>query len=160
MKKFCLLLLVLISTEAHALFSDCDDEDYVRPSIEEVYSDFEQGDELDTEKILKQMCLKPQETLIPSKASWYAAHFQGRRTASAEVYDRALFTAAHRTLPFGSYVLVSNPANGKEIIVKVNDRGPFVSGRDLDLSEAAARELDIIRAGVAPIDYQVLELKK
>ena len=116
-----------------------------------------QGEELSAEKFLKEMCLKPQSDQLLSKASFYGAKFQGRKTASAEPYDGALFTAAHRDLPFGSFVLVKNPSNGKEVIVRINDRGPFVGGRDLDLSDAAAKHLDIVRLGVAPIQYTILE---
>jgi rare lipoprotein A len=83
-------------------------------------------------------------------ASWYGRPFHGRRTASGEVYDMHALTAAHRTLPLRSYVRVRNPANGREVVVRVNDRGPFVRGRVIDLSYAAARRLGI--AGIAPVD--------
>jgi rare lipoprotein A len=82
-------------------------------------------------------------------ASWYGKPFHGRRTASGEVYDMNAMTAAHKTMPLPSYALVRNPANGREVVVKINDRGPFVKGRVIDLSRAAARKLQI--GGVAQV---------
>ena len=154
MRSYALVIFLILMNPAQALFSKCNDENFQRPKIEEV---FVQGEELSTENFLKEMCLKPQSDQLLSKASFYGAKFQGRKTASAEPYDGALFTAAHRDLPFGSFVLVKNPSNGKEVIVRINDRGPFVGGRDLDLSDAAAKHLDIVRLGVAPIQYTILE---
>lgn len=85
-------------------------------------------------------------------ASWYGTKFHGHRTSSGEVYDMYKMTAAHKTLPLPTYLQVKNLANGKTIIVKVNDRGPFHSDRILDLSYAAAAKLDILRAGTAKIE--------
>ena len=86
-------------------------------------------------------------------ASWYGRKFHGRRTASGEVYDMYAMTAAHRTLPLPSYVRVSNPANGRTVIVRVNDRGPFVKGRIIDLSYTAALKLGLL-GGVAPVQIE------
>jgi rare lipoprotein A len=83
-------------------------------------------------------------------ASWYGRKFHGRRTASGEVYDMYAMTAAHRTLPLPSYVRVSNPANGRMVIVRVNDRGPFTKGRVIDLSYTAAQKLGVF--GVARVE--------
>ena len=79
------------------------------------------------------------------KASWYALY---SRTASGEMMNPNHMTAAHRTLPFGTKVRVTNRANGKSVVVRINDRGPFVRGRVIDVSKAAARQLGMIRAGV------------
>jgi rare lipoprotein A len=76
-------------------------------------------------------------------ASWYGKPFHGRRTANGEIYDMHAMTAAHKTMPLPSYARVRNPANGREIVVRVNDRGPFKPGRIIDLSRAAARALGI-----------------
>jgi rare lipoprotein A len=84
-------------------------------------------------------------------ASWYGRKFHGRRTASGEVYDMYAMTAAHPTLPIPSYVRVRNPANQREVIVRVNDRGPFHPGRVIDLSYTAAYKLGLLR-GVAPVE--------
>jgi rare lipoprotein A len=84
-------------------------------------------------------------------ASWYGHPFHGRRTASGEVYDMEKMTAAHRELPFGTQLRVENLQNGKVAEVRINDRGPFVKGRILDLSRAAARELGILGPGTARV---------
>lgn len=84
-------------------------------------------------------------------ASYYAAKFQGRPTASGERFDNGKLTAAHRTLPFGTKVRVTNLENGRSVTVRVNDRGPFVKGRMIDLSYAAAQRLEMVRTGVARV---------
>jgi len=86
-------------------------------------------------------------------ASWYGTKFHAQSTASGEPYDMYAMTAAHKTLPLPSYVRVRNPANGREAIVRVNDRGPFHDGRIIDLSYAAAYKLDLLR-GVAPVEIE------
>ncbi|SAK46639.1 RlpA-like lipoprotein [Caballeronia calidae] len=90
------------------------------------------------------------------RASYYSSKFQGHRTASGERYDMRTMTAAHRTLPFGSYVRVSNLARTRSVIVRVNDRGPFVKGRVIDLSFAAATELGLQHAGSADVILEPL----
>ncbi len=84
-------------------------------------------------------------------ASWYGVPFHGRKTASGEVFDRFAYTAAHRTLPFGTVLLVTNLDTGARVVVRVNDRGPFVEGRMIDLSEAAAGEIGIIGSGTGRV---------
>lgn len=91
-------------------------------------------------------------------ASWYGQEFAGRLTANGEVFDPMLFTAAHRTLPFGSIVQIRNPQNGKAVDVRINDRGPFINNRIIDLSYAAAEELGLVRAGVAPVEMMIVKL--
>ena len=89
-------------------------------------------------------------------ASWYGNKFHGRRTASGELYSMFGLTAAHKTLPIPSYVRVRNVRNGKQVIVRVNDRGPFVAGRVIDLSYAAAARLDILSQGVGQVEVSRL----
>ena len=89
-------------------------------------------------------------------ASYYGAAFAGRRTASGERFDARALTAAHRELPFGTHVRVTNLANGRSVTVRINDRGPFAGGRLVDLSWEAARELDMLRSGVARVRLEVL----
>ena len=89
-------------------------------------------------------------------ASWYGIPFHGRHASNGEVYDMNKLTAAHRTLPFDSKVRVTNLTNGKSTIVRITDRGPFVEGRIIDLSMAAAREIDSIGAGVVPVRIEVV----
>jgi len=88
-------------------------------------------------------------------ASWYGRKFHGRATASGEIYDMYASSAAHRTMPIPSYALVRNPANGREVVVRVNDRGPFHSDRVIDLSYTAALKLGVLR-GVAPVELRRL----
>lgn len=85
------------------------------------------------------------------KASWYGLKFHGRRTSSGERFDMNELTAAHRTFPFGTRVRVRNLANGREVIVRINDRGPRIRDRVIDLSKAAAAALGILKAGEAPV---------
>ena len=89
-------------------------------------------------------------------ASWYGRDFHGRSTASGERFDMHGLTAAHRTLPFGTPVEVRNPANGKRVVVRINDRGPHTRRRLIDLSYAAARDLGIAARGTAPVELRVL----
>jgi len=90
-------------------------------------------------------------------ASWYGKEFEGRPTASGEIFDASKFTAAHPILPFGTMIVVTNQQNNKKVIVRVNDRGPFVSARIIDVSRAAAEQLDIISTGTAPVTIESLE---
>ncbi len=89
-------------------------------------------------------------------ASYYGREFHGRRTASGERFDMNAMTAAHRSLPFGTIVRVTNPHNGRSVKVRINDRGPFVAGRDIDLSYAAAKAIDML--GVGPVKLEILHL--
>ncbi|MCG6897806.1 MAG: septal ring lytic transglycosylase RlpA family protein [Thiocapsa sp.] len=89
-------------------------------------------------------------------ASYYGDRFHGRRTASGDRFNKEAMTAAHRTLGFGTRVMVTNKANGRSVDVIINDRGPFVRGRTIDLSKAAARELGMLGTGVAPVHLEVL----
>jgi rare lipoprotein A len=91
------------------------------------------------------------------KASYYGDEFNGRKTANGELYDGGKLTAAHKTLSFGTMIKVRNLNNNKEIVVRINDRGPFVSGRIVDLSYAAAKSLDMIRDGVVEVEITVIE---
>jgi len=88
-------------------------------------------------------------------ASWYGYPYHGRQAANGEVYDMDKLTAAHRTLPFGTWVRVENRNNGKTVTVRITDRGPFVDGRIIDLSRAAARDIDMLGPGTAPVRLMV-----
>jgi rare lipoprotein A len=89
-------------------------------------------------------------------ASWYGGKFHGRLTSSGEVFDTNEMTAAHRTLPFGTIVKVTNLDNGKSAMVKINDRGPFVDGRIIDLSRAAAEQIDMLGTGIARVSLEIM----
>jgi rare lipoprotein A len=89
-------------------------------------------------------------------ASWYGADFHGRPTSSGETYDKEKLTCAHRTLAFGTYILVRNLDNGSSVVVRVNDRGPFAKNRIIDLSEAAARIIGMIPTGTARVSLEAI----
>jgi rare lipoprotein A len=91
-------------------------------------------------------------------ASYYAEPYNGRRTANGEIFDSYnAMTAAHKTLPFNTVVRVKNLNNGEEVDVRINDRGPFVKGRVIDLSQLAAKQIDLVQAGIAPVKLKVLK---
>ena len=89
-------------------------------------------------------------------ASWYGKKFHGRLTSNGETYDMYAMTAAHKTLPLGVEVRVENQRNGKSTVVRINDRGPFVAGRIIDLSYSAAKKLDVVERGTAPVEIVTL----
>jgi len=92
------------------------------------------------------------------KASYYHNKFNGRRTASGEVYQSNKLTAAHRTLPLGTYVLVTNTRNNRKVVVKINDRGPYHGSRIIDLSKAAASELGMVASGIGHVKVEKLHM--
>ena len=94
------------------------------------------------------------------KASWYGPRFHGKFTANGEVYDQMALTAAHKSLSFGTLLKITNPKNGKSVIVRINDRGPYIEGRELDLSKGAAIELGILEKGVARVKVQEVALSE
>ena len=89
-------------------------------------------------------------------ASWYGVPYNGRRSANGEIYDMAKLTAAHRTLPFDTWVEVTNLVNKKQVDVRITDRGPFVTGRIIDLSLAAASEIDMVASGIVRVRIKVI----
>lgn len=93
-------------------------------------------------------------------ASWYGQKFHGHRTANGEIYDMYQMSAAHKTLPLPSFVRVTNLENGKQVVVRVNDRGPFHSGRVIDLSYAAALKLDMLKTGTSKVKVDVMHVDK
>jgi len=110
----------------------------------------------------------PQETIeVPSGtkpllvetgiASWYGAPYHNRRGSNGEIYNMHAMTAAHRTLPLGSIVRVTNPTNGNSVVVRITDRGPFIAGRIIDLSQAAAKQIGLIQKGTAQVRVEVLK---
>jgi rare lipoprotein A len=90
-------------------------------------------------------------------ASWYGPEYNGRHSANGEVFDMQKLTAAHRTLPFDTWVEVTNLANQKRVDVRITDRGPFIHGRIIDLSLEAARELDMVTAGIIKVRIKVIQ---
>jgi rare lipoprotein A len=105
---------------------------------------------------------KPEQPAAPQNlhgvASWYGQEFAGRTTANGEIFDPLLFTAAHRTLPFGTVCDVTNPKTGQSVRVRINDRGPYIGGRMIDLSYAAAQQIGLIDPGSGEVDVTVVKL--
>lgn len=96
-------------------------------------------------------------TKITGVASYYGPGFDGRKTASGEIFDQTKLTCAHKTLPFGTKLKVTRKNNGKSVVVRVNDRGPYAKGRVLDVSTAAAKKLGMLKAGHAEVVAEVIE---
>ncbi|MFN3019487.1 septal ring lytic transglycosylase RlpA family protein [Chryseobacterium sp. TY3] len=92
-----------------------------------------------------------------SFASYYHDKFEGRKTASGEIFDNDELTAANRTIPFGTKVKITNLRNGKSVVVRINDRGPFTKGRAFDMSRAAFEEIGSLSAGHLPIEYEIVD---
>lgn len=116
----------------------------------------EKNDSLSVENEIKEAVEKAAD-VSSGVVSWYGGKFHGRKTASGDKYDKNELTAAHKTLPFGTKVKVTNTRNGKSVIVEINDRGPFVKSRVLDLSQAAFSEIGHTNTGVMHVEYEVLE---
>ena len=96
-------------------------------------------------------------TLGTGRASYYGKRFHGRMTANGELFDMNAMTAAHKTLPFGTLVRVTNARNGRSVVVRINDRGPFIRGRVIDLSRAAARRIGMIQSGHAQVQMELVK---
>jgi rare lipoprotein A len=99
---------------------------------------------------------KPTKHALNGKASWYGPRFHGKKTASGEIYNQHKLTAAHKTPPLGTKARVTNLENGSTVEVEINDRGPFIEGRIIDLSRAAAGALGFVELGVAPVQVEVV----
>lgn len=100
------------------------------------------------------------DSSFSGNASWYGVPFHGRKTASGEIFDMNKLSGAHRSLPFATKVLVENPKTGKSAIIKINDRGPFVKTRVMDLSRKGAEDLGYMSHGTAHLDFTVLPPSK
>ncbi|MBI9071887.1 MAG: septal ring lytic transglycosylase RlpA family protein [Melioribacteraceae bacterium] len=93
-------------------------------------------------------------------ASWYGPKFHGKLTANGEIYNQMAFTAAHKSLPFGTILRVTNPENSKSILVRINDRGPYIDGRNIDLSRGTALYLGMVEEGVIKVEIEMIEIDK
>jgi rare lipoprotein A len=97
------------------------------------------------------------EHALTGEASWYGPGFNGKKTANGERFRQNDLTAAHKTLPFNTVVKVTNLTNGRTVKVRINDRGPFIRGRIIDLSKGAAKKVDMIQAGIAPVRLEIIQ---
>ena len=159
-----LAALALPSTAGHTQESDA--KAIVQPTFDQHFSAYaelppapEPGPkEIDLDTFEPPVEVEPASTSLGSGvASYYGRRFHGRRTANGERFDMHAYTAAHKTLPFGSMVEVTNPRTGKSVVVRINDRGPFTPGRTIDLSRAAAEEIGIVRRGHGTVDLALLD---
>ena len=101
-------------------------------------------------------CLLPVGDIVETNATWYGGKLHGRKTASGERFDQNATTCAHRTYKFGTYLKVTNLKNGKSVVVKVNDRGPYAKGKGIDLSLGAAKAIDMVKSGTARVRIEVV----
>ena len=142
--------------------------DFTRPNLRNLVDNNAKGDVITKSSGRKSYSYtvlgKRYQTLADSKgfeqqgpASWYGNPFHGRKTANGETYNMNEMTAAHKELPLGTRVEVTNLSNGRKVVVRINDRGPFHGNRVLDLSRAAAQELGTLNAGVAPVHIRALQ---
>ncbi|WP_313383888.1 septal ring lytic transglycosylase RlpA family protein [Chishuiella sp.] len=122
-----------------------------------VDNDTIKNDTLSNEKEVDDFIENSAHKISTGVVSWYGGKFHGRQTASGEKYDKHELTAAHKSLPFGTKVKVTNIRNGKSVVVEINDRGPYVKSRVLDLSQAAFDEIGHTNTGVMQVEYEVLK---
>ncbi len=106
----------------------------------------------------KPQATQPEPQALHGVASWYGQEFAGRTTANGEIFDPMLFTAAHRSLPFGTLLDVLNPKTGQSVRVRINDRGPYIGGRIIDLSYAAAQQIGLVEPGSGEVDATIVKI--
>ena len=111
---------------------------------------------IENEKMVDEIMERTATKISTGVVSWYGDKFHGRKTASGERYDKHELTAAHKSLPFGTKVKVTNIRNGKSVVVEINDRGPYAKSRVLDLSQAAFSEIGHTNTGVMQVEYEIM----
>lgn len=112
---------------------------------------------IENEKMVDEIMERTADNISTGVVSWYGGKFHGRKTASGEKYDKHELTAAHKSLPFGTKVKVTNIRNGKSVVVEINDRGPYAKSRVLDLSQAAFSEIGHTNTGVMKVEYEIIK---
>ncbi|MDM1522669.1 septal ring lytic transglycosylase RlpA family protein [Empedobacter sp. 225-1] len=112
---------------------------------------------IEDEKLVGELIESSARKISTGVVSWYGDKFHGRKTASGEKYDKHELTAAHKSLPFGTKVKVTNIRNGKSVVVEINDRGPYAKSRVLDLSQAAFSEIGHTNTGVMKVEYEIIK---
>ncbi len=166
-KAVVFYLLLIFSSVVYADIINCEDllqclpEDVIEEDLlfgkKYGYGLYLIENRMKSTEISKGIFVKENCKIREGVASWYGEKFHGRRTSSGEPFLLYRYTAASRELPLGTYVLVRNMENNRIVVVKINDRGPYVKGRIIDLSKAAARELGMVRKGLAKV--QIIPLK-
>ncbi len=114
---------------------------------------------IENEKMVDEIMERTATKISTGVVSWYGDKFHGRKTASGEKYDKDELTAAHKSLPFGTKVKVTNIRNGKSVVVEINDRGPYAKSRVLDLSQAAFSEIGHTNTGVMQVEYEIISVE-
>ena len=178
-RKACVIIATtVVMTGASIMLNDYRKDEFVEITPEEAGADAAvdaEHDVQDAQRIqaaVRGLMVKAQASLDTRKqlrpagkvekgiASSYGNGFNGRKTANGEIYNQNTYTAAHKKLPFGTKVLVKNLRNGREVVVRINNRGPYVRGRIIDVSLKAARDLGMLKAGVVPVEVTVLAEQK
>lgn len=132
---------------------------YMNENIKDKLIDNSEAVVSNSEKVLTHASLVDYVDIGTMRASWYGPKFHGRITANGELFDQMAYTAAHKKLKFGTLLRITNPRNHKSVVVRINDRGPYISGRQLDLSRAAAMDLGMIKRGVQKLKVEEITLK-
>lgn len=161
MKNLVIILLAsvaIMSTSCKSTSKISNTKPTTQTSIEKP-NKTENNSEVTTSKALKTANSNTSKvgTVMKGGASYYADKYEGRPTASGESFSQKKLTAAHKTLKFGTMVRVTNLSNNKKVEVKINDRGPYVNGRIIDLSRAAAEKIDLIKSGVAEVTVEIIK---
>jgi rare lipoprotein A len=151
----CLMLLALVAQSCTAISDLSRQNDLSLIGNENIPSNAN-IQEVSVKSDGKKLSKPATQHVFNGTASWYGPGFHGKKTASGEIYDQTKFTAAHKTLPLGSKARVTNMETGSTVEVEINDRGPFVEGRIIDLSRAAARALGLVASGTAPVRVEVI----
>ncbi len=148
-------LLVFVGIISGLLFG----KELIKPDVISDYHKFQllAKEQKDYKRIYGRIKVKRGCEIQRGYASWYGPKFHGRKTANGEKYNMFMLTAASKDLPLGSYVLVISPDTGRKVVVRINDRGPYVKGRIIDLSYAAAKKLGLVRRGVGEVIVVPLE---
>lgn len=149
-----ILILVLISLLGFSyVVNDNETSEFVKSKLN--LSEPNQKQEQPFSQMVPVITYKP---LGNMKASWYGPGFHGRMTANGEIYNQFELTAAHKSMKFGTLLRLTNPENNKSIIVRINDRGPYIEGRELDLSYGSAKALGIIKPGVKRLKVELVQI--
>ena len=166
MKKILILLVILMGTTSYtekqssAGKKSTNVSDEVAEKIREsvgLPGFFESAKNLSTESNEESVTVANTEYFQSGKASFYGSKWNGRKTANGEIFDTSMLTAAHKTLPFGTKVKVTNVNNGKSVVVRINDRGPYVNGRVIDLSTAAFSSIESVNTGVTSVKLEIIK---
>ena len=160
-----MLMIFPIANADGKIFKDSGkDGSTIMPVSEKRFSNEVDGDtikkdtlSIENEKMVDEIMERTATKISTGVVSWYGDKFHGRKTASGERYDKHELTAAHKSLPFGTKVKVTNIRNGKSVVVEINDRGPYAKSRVLDLSQAAFSEIGHTNTGVMQVEYEIIK---